>query len=561
MQAAATRTDSRARRADSPARRAEARPESAPAAEVRTLRRCACGGGCPTCRAAALRPRLVINTPGDTFEREADAAAEAVMSARSVTTSTASPALRRCACGGSCPSCQREQEEELHREEAGGGGAGLAPPLVHDVLAAPGRPLPTPARAFMERRFGADFSGVRVHDDARAAESARAVDAHAYTVGRDVVFAAGRYAPGTAGGDRLLAHELAHVVQEAPGTLARKEAGAPLSVAGGMGVPRRQAVTRTPDVAGTSRNPGPGSRVLRRQPAGPAPPPAPAPAADPLVAPLSEVEWRAVNAVVASGYIGGTPLSTDPNENAERLAVYLLCDRLPQGHPRKMAACVFPETVRSDERAQTLKRLVAARGDIINWVTMPREGRMLYVMRKLVEVHQFPEIAAAGLVGNFLAESRLQPMMVQGGNETDPMVAPDSSDRYRRFTPDEVRDRTGSSGPRAAGVGLAQWTTPDRRRGLFEHEFRGVRLGSAILFNMEAQIDYVATEITRQKNFAPLQKALWKATTAQEASNLVLRGYEAPADIESQVAPRGNAAARALALYQAYVAGRRGASP
>jgi outer membrane protein OmpA-like peptidoglycan-associated protein len=72
----------------------------------------------------------------------------------------------------------------------------------------------------MEQRFGADFSGVRVHDDARAAESARAVDAHAYTVGSDLVFGAGRWAPGTAAGDRLLAHELAHTLQQ--GGVARR---------------------------------------------------------------------------------------------------------------------------------------------------------------------------------------------------------------------------------------------------------------------------------------------------------------------------------------------------
>ena len=87
---------------------------------------------------------------------------------------------------------------------AGAGGApGFAPPVVHEVLSSAGRPLDAPARAFMEQRFGADFSGVRVHDDARAAESARAVDAHAYAVGSDLVFGAGRYAPGTPGGDRL----------------------------------------------------------------------------------------------------------------------------------------------------------------------------------------------------------------------------------------------------------------------------------------------------------------------------------------------------------------------
>jgi outer membrane protein OmpA-like peptidoglycan-associated protein len=72
----------------------------------------------------------------------------------------------------------------------------------------------------MEARFGADFSAVRVHDDARAAESARAVDAHAYAVGSDLVFGAGRYAPGTASGDRLLAHELAHTLQQ--GGVARR---------------------------------------------------------------------------------------------------------------------------------------------------------------------------------------------------------------------------------------------------------------------------------------------------------------------------------------------------
>jgi outer membrane protein OmpA-like peptidoglycan-associated protein len=107
----------------------------------------------------------------------------------------------------------------------------------------------------MEQRFGADFSGVRVHDDARAAESARAVDAHAYTVGSDIVFAPGRYAPGTSGGDRLLAHELAHVVQDAPRTLARKEAADPgrglgLHRGGGARVLRRQVSCDSPTPGG-----------------------------------------------------------------------------------------------------------------------------------------------------------------------------------------------------------------------------------------------------------------------------------------------------------------------
>jgi hypothetical protein len=88
------------------------------------------------------------------------------------------------------------------------------PPVVHEVLRTGGRPLEAETRALMEPRFGYDFSQVRVHADARAADSARAVNALAYTVGRDVVFGAGQYAPHTAAGERLVAHELTHVLQQ-----------------------------------------------------------------------------------------------------------------------------------------------------------------------------------------------------------------------------------------------------------------------------------------------------------------------------------------------------------
>lgn len=89
-----------------------------------------------------------------------------------------------------------------------------APPIVHEVIRSPGRPLDRATRVFMEPRFGHDFSQVRIHADAKAAESARAVNALAYTVGQEVVFAAGQYEPGTRTGQRLLAHELTHVVQQ-----------------------------------------------------------------------------------------------------------------------------------------------------------------------------------------------------------------------------------------------------------------------------------------------------------------------------------------------------------
>lgn len=89
---------------------------------------------------------------------------------------------------------------------------------VHEVLRTPGHTLPLSSRSFMESHFGQDFSQVRVHTDERATESARALNASAYTVGRDVVFDAARYRPETFEGQRLLAHELAHVVQQRGGT-------------------------------------------------------------------------------------------------------------------------------------------------------------------------------------------------------------------------------------------------------------------------------------------------------------------------------------------------------
>jgi hypothetical protein len=88
------------------------------------------------------------------------------------------------------------------------------PPIVHEVLRSSGQPLDTATREFMEPRFGHDFSRVRVHTNTKAAESARMINALAYTAGRDLVFGADQYAPGTVLGRSLLAHELSHVVQQ-----------------------------------------------------------------------------------------------------------------------------------------------------------------------------------------------------------------------------------------------------------------------------------------------------------------------------------------------------------
>jgi hypothetical protein len=126
---------------------------------------------------------------------------------------------RKCACGGSagltgkCSECESKRLT-LQRRATSQSEPDEVPPIVHEVLNSSGQPLDENTRAFMEPRFGHDFSQVRVHTDSRAAESARAVNALAYSVGRKVVFGTGQYAPATSTGKQLLAHELTHVVQQ-----------------------------------------------------------------------------------------------------------------------------------------------------------------------------------------------------------------------------------------------------------------------------------------------------------------------------------------------------------
>jgi hypothetical protein len=85
-----------------------------------------------------------------------------------------------------------------------------APAALATAARDPGKELPGTMRRHYESALGADLSGVRVHTGAAAATAARAIDARAYTVGRDIHFDAGKFAPGTPAGDHLLAHELAH---------------------------------------------------------------------------------------------------------------------------------------------------------------------------------------------------------------------------------------------------------------------------------------------------------------------------------------------------------------
>ncbi|MBD2520090.1 DUF4157 domain-containing protein, partial [Nostoc sp. FACHB-973] len=114
---------------------------------------------------------------------------------------------------GQCSECQ-SKKLTLQRQQKNQEDVSEVPPIVHEVLRSPGKPLDSDIRAFMESRFGYDFSQVRVYTDAKAAESAQAVNALAYTVGRNIVFGAGEYVPQTEEGLELLTHELTHTIQQ-----------------------------------------------------------------------------------------------------------------------------------------------------------------------------------------------------------------------------------------------------------------------------------------------------------------------------------------------------------
>lgn len=171
---------------------------------LRLQRKCACGGAisaplageCEQCAKRRLQTKLTIGASNDPLEQEADRIADQVMASPVHGAVSSAPV-------------------KVQRFTGNPSGQGMeVPASVERVLASPGGPLEPALRQDMEGRFGHDFSQVRVHTGGAAEQSARDVNAHAYTVGNNVVFGAGRFVPGTNEGRRLIAHELTHVVQQ-----------------------------------------------------------------------------------------------------------------------------------------------------------------------------------------------------------------------------------------------------------------------------------------------------------------------------------------------------------
>ena len=178
-------------------------------------------------RSGAVQCKLAVSQSDDPSEREADLVADQVMRMATSPSSVSQMVNAQLnnepssAPGGArkvqrkCDPCEEEEERKLQRKEQSDQDAvSTPPPIVHEALNSPGQPLDPATQSFMEERFDHGFRHVRVHTDARAAESARAVNALAYTLGANIVFDRDQYAPQTSAGRRLLAHELTHVLQQ-----------------------------------------------------------------------------------------------------------------------------------------------------------------------------------------------------------------------------------------------------------------------------------------------------------------------------------------------------------
>ncbi len=173
---------------------------------------CACGSGCPSCQQDTLpetiQTKLQVSTPGDQYEQEADRVAEQVMR---MTENESLPGRRQSPLSDAMIQMKSER------------GAVINGDLRNEILSTRGggNPLDGGVRSFMQNRFGADFSGVRIHIDGEAARLSHALNARAFTRGNDIYFNQGLYQPNSASGKHLLAHELAHTLQQDAGSIKR----------------------------------------------------------------------------------------------------------------------------------------------------------------------------------------------------------------------------------------------------------------------------------------------------------------------------------------------------
>ncbi|MBM2577997.1 S8 family serine peptidase [Jannaschia sp. Os4] len=248
--------------------------------------------------------------------------------------------------------------------------------------------------------------------------------------------------------------------------------------------------------------------------------------------PMDADDWRRVTAFLEREHdrnrAGTGPVRLGADAAAARALI-----------ARGVVAARFGGTppARVDPKAMVLlRRSLGRAGPMVDWTMVDIDDRRRHAMTVLTGRHGLSDVAAAAIVGNLDAESSILPQRVEGSGAADPRAARAAGSKARRrFSARAVATRRrGTRGPRSAGVGLAQWTSGARRRGLFEFTWRGIPAGPGVLFLMDMQLAYLVDEMRRD------YRGVWRrlnrgGVRLRTATSDVLRNYETPGSVLKKV--------------------------
>jgi hypothetical protein len=492
----------------------------------------------------SIQTKLTVGEPGDKYEQEADTVATKVVEQINSPKSqqpvqgkvepVVQPTLMRQG-GAGKGTVNRDVEQNI--QQARGGGQGLA-----DNVRQP-----------MEQAFGADFSGVKVHTGGQADVLNRSLNSRAFATGQDIFFKQGEYNPGSKQGQELLAHELTHVVQQT-----------------GVG---RQIQCEGGNIASDTKLRGELEQIWHKKGKG---------AFFERLRHLNKAQcndkelsrfveslqgddsWLAKNILLhgsesnwpihlkveremkgwksSGGKVvvfdilraaSGTELSNDHLDTSIKKVFgdgtddLWLAQKIMEYGPEPR----WPQEVLNERHQLATEHQWQAKS-IVNWAEVNITSRMGYVMRRLVNHYRYPVNGAAGIVGNLRSESGVLPNRIEGSAIDTPMIAPNFSHKNTNFTAEQVmnRNRRNQEGPRLPGIGLAQWTSQNRRAGLFQHQFQGQHLGSNILFSMNAQVDYLVNEL--RTNYRRVNQVITRDNiTVNDAADEIVYNFEVPGSI------------------------------
>ena len=496
-----------------------------------------------------IQPKLKVNALRDRYEQEADRIADEVLRRKI-------PDIQK-----ACTDC--DEEESLQRKPDSN--RRIEPNLENRLTSTKGSgsPLPKITRVRMENDFGADFSRVRIHTGQEATQLNQKLGALAFTHGNDIYFNQGKYDTNSSSGNHLLAHELTHTLQQGaatPSVIGKKKQlnhtkeyliQKQISVVGQDVLVPSMLAPFNRDISYLQSFP-----TLRDEPF--------------ILRTNPQFASLIYQAMLNSSerFIFESEAALVRNLSLRTVRIVELINAIDSGQCSMPSCEVLLEDpqftisfIEGESRllrftehplVTTLSMVASELPDYTNfWTDIGPEYRIVYVMGRLIGNHRFSTNSAAALVGNLMIESALLPNRVERSSTGTPMRSVNRQGRVQDFTTEEIMNRSPRSGPQYGGVGIAQWSTTrtsDRRSELFQ--FR--QIGAAILYDMDAQVDFMVHEIQNNFDFRDLNGVLSRSgVSIQEASDKILSDYFRPEAIIDRTTspPRIRTRAEAAAIY------------